>query len=274
MRFTPARRIGLLFLMAGVAATGGRAAAQPARAADLPGTRPQPLISWFDLSSTQPLALTFEHDIELDPSPSAPRRVIVHRSQWQLGHLRIRAFGGQTELSGRGDIAEGRPSDLSTTMTLQGVDVQRILRFLNVPRADEIQARVGGQLGVRVLAGEWDRLDVDLTAEKDSVRVSRRLLIELLSSNTGDAEIEKAATEAFNYQFGTSPMIPIDAMRIRGSLGQTRLSLSIPLSNKAMTIRFEPMVDRATLWEVWGLLQRAGLRDVGDIDWDIKRRAP
>jgi hypothetical protein len=240
------------------------AAQQPgAASADAP---PPILLPWLAPATSRPLALSFSHEIEYDPAgPSLD----VKRSRWEIERLRMAIFDGRVSMVGRGEIGGGRPSDVATTLTLERVDAQRVLRFLQLPRSNEIEARIGGRLYVRILAGDWDDVRVSLETEPGTVRLSRGLIRQMLGGSLDPQTIVERVDPTLNYHFGSAQMIPIESMRIEGSLGSSQLILKIPIRNAALNMDFEPRIDKPLLWEMWGYLKNAGLRDVQSVDWGI-----
>jgi hypothetical protein len=195
------------------------------------------------------------------------RRIGAVQSQWQVERLRLAAFGGRLALVGGGWTGQPRPSDAATTLTLERIDVQALLRFLEVPRAGEIEARLGGGIYARVTGGEWSGLALHLETEPGSVRLSRGLIKELLGGALDSKTIEERVEPTLKQYFGDARMIPIDSLRIDGTLGDAQLTLKIPIHNEALSIDFEPRVDRALLWQAWDYLKDAGLRDLEKAKW-------
>ncbi|MCL5270708.1 MAG: hypothetical protein M1457_09220, partial [bacterium] len=100
------------------------------------------LIPWAEPAPPDPIALRISHNVVYDP---AGKRIEVRESAWDLGRLNLLAFGGRAEIVGRGSGGQGRPSDAATPLTVERVDVRRVMEFLKLPRAGEIEALVSGR---------------------------------------------------------------------------------------------------------------------------------
>lgn len=229
-----------------------------------PGT----MLPWLSPATSRPLVMEFEHHVTYDPSGPS---FAVHRSRWRVDQLNVATFGGSATFTGRGEIGGGQSADVRTTLTLQTVDVQRALRFLQVPRAEEIEARVSGSVYLHILNGDWAAIEVDLYTEPDSVRLSREVIKTILGGSLQPDLIEQRVEPTLTAHFGAARMIPIRSMRIRGRLDHAVLTLAIPLRNDALNIDFEPRIDRAGLWALWEFLRDAGLRDMPQIgQWEME----
>lgn len=239
-------------------------------AAAAQGESPSPpaMLPWLSLDTSQPLVLRFNHDIQYDP---AIPKITVRKSEWSIERLRLAFFGGGAGMTGRGSIAESKAtsgtldSDVATTITLSKVDIQEFLKFVQLPRAEEIEARVSGSLYVRVVRGDWAAFNVRLTTEPKSVRLSRGLIVQLLGGSLSSDEIHSRVDPVLNGTFGSAQMIPVDSMTIKGNLGSGQLDMNIPIRNEVLNIDFEPHIDRALLWQAWEYLKNAGIKDVKSI---------
>jgi hypothetical protein len=228
---------------------------------------PPVLLPWLSLAADRPLAFSFEHDVGYDPSL---RKLDIRRSRWRLDRCRLGLFAGEIALVARGDIGGGNPSDVATTLTLRGIDVQQALRFLALPRANEIEGRLDGTIVARIAAGNWADLRLRLQTAPGSVRLSRALIREILGASLDPERIAQTVDPTLNFHFGAAKMIPIESMTIEGELGSSQMRMKIPINNAALSIDFEPRIDRAWLWDAWNYLKNAGLRDVRNVDWGIE----
>jgi hypothetical protein len=234
-----------------------------------PSTHSAALLPWLDLATSEPLSIAFSHDFSYDPKARDAKFKVV-RSDWNLTRVRLALFEGQIDVVARGVIAQTRPTDIRSTVTLKRINITRLLEFMNVPRAREIEAIVSGTLGVEALAGDWKRVDVDLVAHDGTVCVSRVLLHQLLSPAFGGG-LEPADVEtALNKLFPGEKMIPINGLHIEGNLTGAVLHVSLPLRNEVLNIDLDPNIDAALLWQVWELLQNESLKGIREADWDFE----
>ena len=227
---------------------------------------PEPLVGWAALPTSRPLQLSIEHSVEYRPAAYTIR---VAHSNWRIDQLAIDSFGGQLLVQGRGNVGSQLPADLTTTLTLNAVDIQRVLQFLAVPQASQIRGKLEGTAGIQILAGDWHRVDLDLRTLPNTVYLHRRLIKQLLGSTIGGGLTGAQIDQTLNHHFGPVAMIPFSPMSIRGKLGEHKVQISVPLRNEALSIDFEPLVDRKLLWDLWQFLKNSGLKDVKDIDWGL-----
>lgn len=255
----------LLLIAFGLLSFGGAAAQNATTETTRHQTVPEPL-EWIDSGTTQtsPIALSFRHSILYDPDPLT---IQVEESHWNLQRLDVRLFSGRALVQGRGTILPEAPDDVATTLTLEGIDLQGVLQFLTVPRANEIQALLSGMLAVAIRDGDWEHVEIDLHGEEGSVYLSRPLIKDLLGTYLGNAVTPEQVDQTLSHYYGDQTMIPLSDVRLRGELGRQMLELSIPLRNQALNIDLNPRIERDLLWEIWEYLRDAGLKDVEDIDW-------
>ena len=220
----------------------------------------------MELITTRPLALRLDHSLVYDP---VARTAQVESSEWRVDRLETLIFGGAVSLHGHGSIGAERTDDVATTVTLKGIDVQALLRFLEVPRAADIEALADGTLAVQVRGGEFERVDVKLIGRPGTVRISRGLLKQILSPYFGGGLESAQVDKVLDQFFGGQRMIPLESMSIEGQLGMEKLTLQLPLRNEALNILIEPRIERGLLWEIWEYLKGAGLRNVSEIEWNM-----
>lgn len=228
------------------------------------GAEPAPMLPWLKLSENSPPAIRHRHEIVYDP---VEKTASVKLSRLELEGLAFEAFGGKTQLIADADVAPGHPADLATTLTLTSVDIQRVLSFLELPRAAEVEALAGGSIAVEVHAGEWRRVEVSLSAAPGSARMSRRLLIDLLTRYlNGVIEPEKIHAAVDHYYGPDAKMIPLADLELSGRLDRQVLAMKLPLHNDAMAIVLEPRIEAPLLWDLWEYLRGKGLQDVSGFD--------
>ena len=121
---------------------------------------------------------------------------------------------------------------------------------LNLPRTGEIEATIDGDLAIGISKGEWNHVRVNITGQPGTVRVSRRLLKEILVDYLQNAITQQQLDETLGAFFGSDPMIPLDDLTLEGDLNSQALTLKIPLRNKALNILIEPRIERNLLWDI------------------------
>ncbi len=249
------------------------AAAQPPaesllRERPAPASYPDPIVPWLGLPSDAPPILHYRHDIRIGP-PGAG--LSIRESRWQADRLKLLGFGGSLGLVGVGTVSAEAPLDLATTVTLETIDLNAVLRYLQLPRAEEIEGRVSGTVHLSLLGREWRRIDVALHAPAGTVRIHRRLIADVLTTYLSEQLSREEIYASLDQAYRGIEMIPFDAVRVNGRFDQQTLNLRVPLRNEILNLDLEPRIERAILWDLWDLLRRTGFEELEDIEWRTRR---
>ena len=184
------------------------------------------------------------------------------RPSWTLEEVRASAFSGRLRIEGEGVWEAGSPPLVSLALELEGLDLHELLRAFNIPKADQIRARMSGSMHIKAEGRSWEILDFDLHADEGSVYLDRQLIYDILAPSFSEVLTQEQVAQTLNSVFGDAKMIPFEEMSFRGSLAPDALRLRLPLRNEALDLDIEPRIDRVLLWDIWDKLIETGLENV------------
>lgn len=188
------------------------------------------------------------------------------RPSWTLEEVRASAFSGRLRIEGEGVWEAGSPPSVSLALELEGLDLHELLRVFNIPKADQVRAKISGSMHVKAEGRRWEILDFDLHGDEGSVYLDRQLIYDILAPSFSEVLTQKQVEQTLNSVFGNAKMIPFVEMSFQGSLAPEALRLRLPLRNAALDLDIEPRIDRALLWDIWDKLIETGLDNVRDFE--------
>jgi hypothetical protein len=187
-------------------------------------------------------------------------RLAWNNPDWRLDRLEARLFDGFVRLEGNGYWGTDGPPRVSLSIESRGIDLQRLLEAMQIPRADEVRARLEGTLRVEAVGRQWRIMDFDMRGAPGSVYLSRRMIYDALAPKFGAtlsrAEIEAILDRSFGPEF---EMMPFFQSGLSGGLSAESLDLDLRVENRPMRLRVEPRIERELLWEIFDSLLKTGL---------------
>lgn len=222
-----------------------------------------PLLETFDLREFE-VAAVRAGGYELTDLQAIGR---WNRPNWSLDLFEVHAFDGWMSISGSGEWGTTGAPVVSLEIWGAGVDVGRLLREFNVPRANEIRAHAKGRMKIEAEGRDWKVLELEVEGEEGTMYLHRRLLHDLLTRWVQLENLTPDDLDAIlDSTFGKEQMIPFDVLKFGGTLGDEALHLKIPMKNETMNNLIELNVDRPMVWQAWDHLYNAGLENIKGLE--------
>lgn len=195
------------------------------------------------------------------------------RPNWEIERASVEIFGGLITLSGEGRWGTNEEPRVSLLVQGHGVALQPLLRAFNAPRADQVQARIGGAMKLEAVGRDWNVLNMQIYSEEGTVFLDRRLIYDLLAPAFAEVLTKEQVDEALNNAFGDAQMIPFDQMSLGGALSPDQLVMELPLRNEALNLDIEPRVDRELVWDAYDFLRKMGLENIKSRSFGLENEA-